>query len=172
MIDRVGVSRLVEGAVGQSEGQVVAADVFAAAEPAEPLRSDRIVVAEVGIVLGDVHDRDAARRVVAAGQCLELGVESEKDGGVCAEAVVLGLDRAKVAIDRIESEQLGARRRMSREIGVSVLGADVVGEGESVKIFVARGARNAKVRNRRTAVGLASFAGPSRETRRWVFPES
>jgi len=67
---------------------------------------------------------------------------------------------AKVTIDRIESEELGTGRRMPGEIGVAVLGADVVGEGESVKVLVARGARNAKVRNRRTAVGLASFAGP------------
>src|SRR5262249_9112862 len=144
----------------EAQRGVIAADVLAPTEPAEPLRSAREGVPEVGIALRDVDDAEAARHVDTARQEFELGAEAEEDRRVRAEAVVLRFDGAEVAVDGIETKKLGARRGMSGEIGMSVLGADVVGEGEAIEILVSRGPRNAEVGNARTGIRFASLSLP------------
>src|SRR5205085_1372708 len=80
--------------------------------------------------------------------------------------VVVGFDRAKVTVDGVEAEKLGAGRRMTGEIRVPVLHPDVVRKRQPIKIFVTRSARYAKIRDGRGCVGLTGVARPSGKAER------
>src|SRR5262249_42910602 len=69
-------------------------------------------------------------------------------------------------IDRVEAENLGAGRRVTAEIGMSVLHPNVVRERKPVEVLVSGAARHAEVRDRRARVRVACRARPAGQAER------